>query len=959
MKWFWVVLLPGLLLPSLARGQEPSGAHSDVNKAAASYRIGDYAASLEHYRHALDLRRQEEGADSPGVAFVHNEMGLVCIKQGKYPQALKHFEKALDIWRKANGEESAPVATALNNIGEVYNQQGAYDKALEYSRKALALRRKLPDTPGADLAASLNNVGLIYFHKAAYDKALAHYSEALDVLKKLGPEHELAVVTTLSNIGAVYNEEGEYARALDYFQKGLDIRLRLLGPDNPEVALGRLHLGLVRENLGEYAAALEQYEKALAVLRKAYGEQHPLVATALNNIGVLYRREGKYDRALDDYRQALSIRRKVYGEQHPDVALSLLNIGYVHSLQHDYARAERSIDEALLALRQPHPDGTWPAAPFTPDDLRPLPLTVNVLAARGMVQEKAYGDRPTIAQLRDCDNTYALALGLLEHVRDRVLEADQDKLRLGVKWSDLYPQRIGLLSRMYEADHDPAHLAAAFTTAEEGTARVFLEQLGRARANVVGGVGQEQLAQQEALLDGLRETDGRIVKELNRPLGTRDPDLARRLLEQRRRQEQQVEQFVAQLEKEHPQYAALQYPTPCTLAEARACLAPNETALLFIPGTHQSYVVVVDARPTPGDSSGGVAVVPLADADTLTDLVGSLTNTETLALPARVRDLAADAFEQLLGPVKGRLNGKDLVSVPGGALCFLPFEILVDYSGHYLVEQHRIRYAPSLTVLHLIQQWEQTRPRPDCPLWAVGDPVCTPTDIRLRGAGKLSPTSQASLAEYRSRGGRDGRLGFDRLLFSGVEVRDVSRVLGASPDEVRTGLKASEAAVKQASRDGELARARYLHFATHGILGLDTGEQPSLVLSLAGNDREDGFLQLDEVTSLKLNADLVVLSACRSGQGRLRKGEGVTGLARAFLYAGSRGVLCSLWSVNDQQTARLMTLLYKGLKAGNAPADSLRGAQQAMIQEGKAPLYWAPFVLMGGSGKKARVLARR
>src|SRR5205807_9574569 len=118
---------------------------------------------------------------------------------------------------------------------------------------------------------------------------------------------------------------------------------------------------------------------------------------------------------------------------------------------------------------------------------------------------------------------------------------------------------------------------------------------------------------------------------------------------------------------------------------------------------------------------------------------------------------------------------------------------------------------------------------------------------------------------------------------------------------VLTGLQASEAAVKAASAKGALARARYIHFATHGILGLDAGRQPSLVLSLVGNVKEDGFLQLDEVTTLKLNADLVVLSACRSYQGRLYNGEGVVGLGRAFLYAGSKGVLCSLWSVADQE----------------------------------------------------------
>ena len=132
------------------------------------------------------------------------------------------------------------------------------------------------------------------------------------------------------------------------------------------------------------------------------------------------------------------------------------------------------------------------------------------------------------------------------------------------------------------------------------------------------------------------------------------------------------------------------------------------------------------------------------------------------------------------------------------------------------------------------------------------------------------------------------------------------------------------------------------------------GEHAGIVLSRRlprlGQDLfsdNDGFLRLNEVTSLKLNADLVVLSACRSGQGELRYGEGVSGLARAFLYAGSRGVVCSLWSVADQETASLMTRLYGHLQAGQTARDALRAAKLEMIQAGKPPFFWAPFILIG------------
>jgi CHAT domain-containing protein len=198
---------------------------------------------------------------------------------------------------------------------------------------------------------------------------------------------------------------------------------------------------------------------------------------------------------------------------------------------------------------------------------------------------------------------------------------------------------------------------------------------------------------------------------------------------------------------------------------------------------------------------------------------------------------------------------------------------------------------------------------------------------------------------------------YARLRFTGEEAQAIRARLGAAETDVLTGLQATEAAVKAASEKGLLARARYIHFATHGILGLDTGQPPALVLSLVGNDGahdeeggiNDGFLRLDEVTRLRLNADLVVLSACETGKGRLYAGEGVTGLARAFLYAGSRGVVASLWAVDDRETATFMAHLYGGLKDGKSAADALRAAKLDMIRAGKPPVFWAPFILIGGS----------
>jgi CHAT domain-containing protein len=385
-----------------------------------------------------------------------------------------------------------------------------------------------------------------------------------------------------------------------------------------------------------------------------------------------------------------------------------------------------------------------------------------------------------------------------------------------------------------------------------------------------------------------------------------------------------------------------------------------------------SYLVLVEGRPAPGDAAEGLAILTLPGGNAIDELVAALVEPSILDLTSRARTLGAEGFEMLLGPVRDRIRGKNLVIVPGGPLSLLPFELLVRRDnpgdeGVYLVEEHRVRYAPSLTVLHLTRQWDEKRTAPDRSLWAMGDPVYEPEDERLTGrpAPPFATVSRDAIREVgqRERGEPDG-LRFPRLVYSGDEVRAISRLLAAPAESILLGLDATEANVKKASADGVLARARYIHFATHGILGIDRGQQPALVLCPFGDGSssgagagggggsvstgvEDGFLRLDEVTQLRLNADLVVLSACRSGRGQLQNGEGVRGLSRAFLYAGSRAVLCSLWQVSDHETSTLMTELYSNLKAGQPAHVALHSAQLRMIADGRPPLFWAPFVVVG------------
>jgi CHAT domain-containing protein/Tfp pilus assembly protein PilF len=874
-------------------------------------RRGDDAAALRAYERARQLFVLVK--DPAWEAGCLNNLGTVDSEQGEYVRALDHFQQAVTLGTQARGANDPLVATFLENMGEVYARQD--------------------DDPQAE---------------ACLQKALAIWSKAPG-------EHRPRMATALVRLGDVYARQGK-DDALTQLERALAIWQKLLGENRPGASD---RIAMINSDPGfDMDKALGDLQ-ALSTLHKIYGNDVSPIAATLDRIGDVYAGRTQFDEALDQYRRALEIRRRLLGDDHPGLAQDLHNIGSVHLRQGKLAEARDDLRAAVLASRQ----GPAPAdlGALEAGDLRPLPLTAEVLHDYGRLLERELGETPTVAQLRACARVYRLAADVLERMRREVLQAEASKVVLGAERFDLFSRHIGICRRLFAVEGQAGDLETAFTLAEQGSARVFLEQMSKSRAESIGGVSEDLRRQEMALDARLGALDARIAREQDRPLNQRDASRLTGLFEERRQAEAQRLQLVARMEREYPRYAALMYPRPCSLEEARACLGPNEVALLYVLGSEESFVVLLGREDAASDRAHGLAVYPLPPAEAIAAQVEGLTDAEVLGQPARVAALGADAYDLLLAPLAEAIKGKDLLILPSGPLYALPFGLLGERTAEpgrrFLVEGHRIRYTPSLTILSVVRQWDTTRTRPDRLLAAVGDPVYEASDERVRGGADLDRSSREAREEYlgRMRGARDAAgLRFDRLAFSGRELQEIARIMGTSPDDTLTGLRASEAVIKAASEAGLLARNRYVHFATHGILGLDVGRQPSLVLSLVGNDgreqgggRNDGFLQMDEVTHLRLDADLVVLSACQSGRGRLRNGEGVSSLTRSFLYAGSRGVVCSLWQVADRETSEMMGGLYAGLKAGKPATDALRDAQLGMIAAGEPPLYWAPFVLVG------------
>ena len=380
-------------------------------------------------------------------------------------------------------------------------------------------------------------------------------------------------------------------------------------------------LDLATSDLSIDLAKAERDFRALTALHRFFADDASPIAALLDEIGDVHNHAGRSTKALEQYGQALEIRRKIRGGLHPDVALSHHKLASGYQGQGKEAEATEESRQAVLALRVP--PGKAGATPETleSDDLVPLPITSEILYDHGLRLGRAAGATPTASQLRTCAPLRP-GCGDPRSGPHRSPRDGDEQGPAGCHRYDLIARRVGISRRLFEAERKSEDLRAAFEAAEQGLARVFLEGLGRTRAEIIGKISQPLRDSETELLARLRRLDADVARELSGPHESQDVDRLARLFDLRKEAERQQKDVVASMEKENPQFAALKYPRPCSLEEARSCLDSDEAALIYIPGSEKSYLIVVAREADP--HTAGIAIHELASAGDIAAILGPL-----------------------------------------------------------------------------------------------------------------------------------------------------------------------------------------------------------------------------------------------------------------------------------------------------------------------------------------------
>jgi CHAT domain-containing protein len=917
------------LLDSLSISHVAADSEAEAAALAAAASVCVYLGRMEEAdrfsRQALDLTRETH--DRLGEAVVLNVRGDIGAFSGRTRESLADYQDALVISEALHDRRGR--ALALLNLGYTYADLARVSDSLASYQAALGLWRDVGDR--GEQARTVTGLGQLHAIAGENQLALRRYREATAEFEQLGDRVGLAVA--LNGLAMVHFRLGDPATSVVYLQRAVDL-VRAVKLRNGEAG-NLLDLGQCLTALGRHREALASYLRALAIARSVADRR--LEANALGFVGRSFAELGQLDKALGYYRESQSLAHKV--------SFPLCEVNALDGMANVLHAQGRAVD-ALPPLEEAVGIAERSHHPFAESQAR-YDLA-RIQAAMGQIDS-------ALANVQ-------ASLHLGETLRGDVASLD---LRASYVASirDIRELEVDLLMQLNAKNPGGKGAAEAFDASEQARARSFLDGLAQARAEITEGAAPELLAREKALRGALNAK----ALQLTRLQGDNEKGIqAASLLREIDEITANHQEVLDQIRAENPRYAALTEPKPLRIAEVQTAILDGQSVLLqYFLGKARSYVWAVTQNEVEAFVLPGRDEIDRQVRSYRAVLTAPASDPLAARKPSSARFATARALSQmLLGPVSRYLSHPRVLVVADGILQLLPFSTLTDprtvrsdtQGDVPLVAEHELVYLPSASTLALVRgtwnlerRWSKNARIFADAVFEADDPRIGATAHRAdasRAAAKVAVTEPADSVKRALRDVGLGTAGIPRLLESRREARDIA-ALGPNID-VALDFEAN----RDSAMSSTLADYRVIHFATHGIIDNDHPELSGVVLSLFNEKGEpqDGFLRLQDIYNLKLPVDLVVLSACSTALGREIVGEGLIGLVRGFMYAGSRRVLASLWKVDDEATSELMTRFYRAMfEKQLTPSAALQAAQVEMLKTKRwaHPFYWAGFVLQG------------
>ncbi|MEW8508453.1 MAG: CHAT domain-containing tetratricopeptide repeat protein [Candidatus Thiodiazotropha sp.] len=869
------------------------------------YRAGEHGSAIYSLRLGLTLLEKQRATTSIWYAKTLHRYGVVNYMAGRYAECEAPYREALSLTEAAFGPNHYDTGVILNNIAELYRTLGRLDEAEPLYQRAIAIFESARGPSSAIVADLLNNYGGLQLARNNHKQAERLFNRSLENRRMLFGNNHPKTAESLNNLALLHERLGQNANAEELFAEVLSI-LKATNPRQEErIEIAAANLASTKFKSGKHAEAAKLLEAAIDD-SNGYGNSIPAYrANTINNLGVVYDALGRSQDAAKMYRIAVEENRKTLGRSHPLVAQNLYS----------------------LALRQ-----------------------------------QDNNDREgALSHIREASRIYAERKGR---------QSERFTQHSWAKWKTaktVFTTHLDLLYEQGVAQPEDRHdlISEGFLiaqTAMESSTQDALSQMAVRLSSGEGKLAKLIRGNQDAYLR-LRDIDSLLIDELSLPPAERDIAKEEMLRNEQAALVVSIRQGENRLLSTYPKYAALNNPAPLAAIDVQALLAEDEAMLLYFVGERHSFLWLI--------KSDLVEIERLEiGREGLNKIVRSLRRSLDASHMEDISDIRAfdlkkahKLYQAIIGPVASALTDiTHLIVIADGALQSLPLGVLptikpikrslADFEDYrdvpWLVKKYAVTVLPSVNSLKQLRQFAGRSSAGSRPFAGIGDPLLDKGEGATRGVDARQLFTGGPIADA------DLVRKLPRLADTRSELDTIRRLLGGGPEDLLTGEKATERRV----RNTDLSLYRHIAFATHGLLA---GEfpgvaEPALVLTPpeVGSAEDDGLLTASEVAKLNLDADWVILSACNTAAADGTPGsEGLSGLARAFFYAGARALLVSHWAVDSAAAVSMTTGMFNELAAKElGRSEALRRAQLALMNDPQRvhfshPIFWAPFIVVG------------
>ncbi len=925
------------------------------------YMQGKYENALTTAQEVVPRRIQLVGANHPDVAIDYNDIGVISYRLGKYSEAITAYTQAFQIIE--NDDQNIELrAKLLNNIGVIYAKEGDYLKALDYYKHSLKIKKQYFGNQHRSIGTNLRNIGIIYSRIGEYNRGMEYYHLALKNWKDYYGDSHPKIGELYQDISVVQMYLGDYQSALGYQTEAMNILSAKLDESHPLIALGDSNLSMLYMGMEMYNEAEVHNLASIQKQIERFGEKHHDLAINYSNLGTIYAEKKKYKLALEYLNKAIALRKAQLGEWHYKTAIIYGKIGSTYFKLKNYELAEeyqlKALDIAKIfwgdfhhrtgefytrlgklysemkdhqkALKQYQYNVICQSvefkdtAIFANPDLIPGPQNYQLLNALSIKAKELEKAAESFSQSKEDQaiyltaslETYEHSIQLLNTIR-KGFYLNKSKLAISELHNKIFTPAIHLAYKLYDDTNHFAYLRHAFVLSEQERAMVFWENLTSMDAKQFSGIPDSLLQQEKSLRTAIAFYQNNVAKNKKLSSDKTDNSWTTKLFNST----EEYKSLLNNFETYYPDYYSLKFHTDLmSVDELQSSLDRREALIEYSVSDTLLYIFIM----TKNDLA--LKIVPVDSS--FSDLLYKFRESIIKLRPKRYVDSAAQLYSTLIEPIKRHLRfKKKLIIIPHEELHTIPFEALITKhpktrnisSYSYLINDFDITYHYSANLYHFTQGIPDGRAENYFAGFA---------PVNYQNAGELVlsnlPKSVTEIREIKSM--------FDQINLPSTEY--------VYKDAAEINIKSTN-----------MQDFRFIHLATHGIVNSENPDQSCLIFSNddTSSTKEDNVLYANECYTLDLKSDLVVLSSCESGLGKIISGEGMIGLNRGFQYSGTKNIVYSLWKVDDASSRELMGHLYSKIVQTGARSSTLRQAKLALIKNPATafPKAWAGYIWMG------------